>query len=247
MNNSKNIIILVIMISLFFLVDVSGQEIMQSPQEIDTPLQIWDTTSEFIIKTETIDFNGDNKLDYIVLFRNPSWHSSSTEPFAFEFWYSSSFKVVKKVPKYIVDYDYRWFINLDKDPEPEIISALGYSDGITYAIYDQNPKNWAEPLILSFNPILFDLSNRSKEYYWGYAWDIKNIMTRTHRGMIQIRCSFDHEIYRDGEHYVPDWQQQNRLPVIFFVGKSKKRYTKDYRIGKLQWLSFQEIIEKAKR
>ena len=221
---------------------------MQSPQEIDTPLQIWDTTSAFIIKTETIDFNGDNKLDYFVLFRNPSWHSSSTKPFAFELWYTSSFKVVKRVQiSVVLDYDFRWFINLDNDPEPEIVSARGFSDGVTYAISDQNPSDWSEKLTFSFNPILIDPTDPWEVHYWGYTKDITNIMTKNDGGLIKIRCSFEHKVYRDSEHYVPDWQQQHQLPVIFFTGKPKKRYRKDYRIRKIQWLSFQEIIEKARR
>ena len=218
---------------------------MQSPQKIKTPPQILETTPEFILKTETVDFNGDNKLDFIVLFQKQDKWRSPYGIREFEWWYTSSFEVVKKIQKSNVRFDYRWFINLDNDFEPEIVSARGYSDGMTYAFYDQNPINWSEKIILSFNPILLDASNKSKEYYWGYPWDLTNIISRIDKGMIQIRCSLDHDIIRDSENYVPKWQKT--LPVIFFTGKTTKPSVKVAPIRKVQWLTLQEIIEKVRR
>ena len=245
MNNSVYLIFPLLIINLLLAIPVAGQPTMHSPRKIETPSQISKTTSEFILKTETIDFNGDNKLDYIVLFKNQTWQSNFTEPFAFEWWYTSNFKVVKKVPKYIVDYDYRWFINLDKDPEQEIVSARGYADGIDYSFYNQNLINGSDTLIFTLNPVLLDSSNKLKQQYWGYPWDITNIITRIRDGKIQIRCSLDHDIIRDSEHYVPDWQ--HILPVIFFIGKTTQPNIRVAPIRKVQWLTLQEIIEKVRK
>jgi hypothetical protein len=231
---------LIFIVNMIFVEGVGGQTIMQTPRLVNTPPQISNSISEKILETYAIDFDGDDELDFLVYIKN----ETSDEPIAFELWYASSFKLVKRVPKYISDYDYKWFINLDDDPEPEIISAYGFTDGVDYSIYDQNLAKGSDILLFRFNPVLIDSSNKQKEYYWGYPWDVTNIITRVENEVIRIRSSVNHDIIRDAYINIPKWQQT--LPVIFFEGKTTQPDIEVEAIRKVRWLTLKEI-EKAVR
>jgi len=224
-----------------FVASVGAETTMQTPRLVNTPPQISNSISGKILKTYAIDFDGDDKLDFLVYVKN----ETSDTPFAFELWYASSFKLVKRVPKYISDYDYKWFIDLDEDPEPEIISAYGFTDGIDYSIYDQNLAKGSDILLFRFNPVLVDSSNKQKEYYWGYPWDVTNITTKIESEVMRIRCSLNHDIVRDAYINIPKWQ--HTLPVIFFVGKTTQPDIEVEAIKKVRWLTLSEIVKAVRR
>jgi len=215
--------------------------VMKSPSVVDTPAQIKGSLSSEVLGSKTIDVDGDGKLDFIIEIKN----DASDEPYAFDLWYSSSYKLIKKVPKYNMDYDFLWFVNLDEDPEPEIVAADGYSDGIDYSIYDQNLEDGSTSLLFRFNPVLIDDSNKQKDYYWGYPWDISNIIIRSNNGVLQVKCSLRHGIARDGEIDTPEWQKM--LPAIFFEGKSTQPNIQVGKIDHVQWLTVKEIIAGIKK
>ena len=220
---------------------VGGETTMQTPRLVNTPPQISNSVAGKILETYAIDFDGDDKLDFLVYVKN----EASDEPLAFELWYASSLKLVKRVPKYISDYDYKWFIDLDEDPEPEIISAYGFTDGIDYSIYDQNLAKGSAKLLFRFNPVLIDSSNKQKEYYWGYPWDITSIITKIESGVIRIRCSLKHDIVRDAYINIPKWQ--HTLPVVFFEGKTTQPDIEVEAIKRVRWLKLIEIVKAVKR
>lgn len=141
------------------------------------------------------------------------------------------------------DYYYVWQINLDDKPGDEFVVASGYSDGIDYSIYRdfRNEKS----LVCRFSPVLIDPSKESQPFYWGYPWDIKNIVTRKDGGRTKIRCSFDHKITREGaEIDVPKWQ--NQVAAIFFTGKSTQPDISVGPIKKIDWLTLEEIEKKVR-
>lgn len=209
--------------------------VMQSPRQVNTPNEIANSIPDKIIKAEAVDFNGDGKQDYLVIVED----KSDAKPLTYELWYTSSFKLVKRVPKYESDYDRKWFINLDDDPEPEIVSASGFEDGIDYSIYDQNLVKGTDVLLFRFNPVLIDTSNTQKEYYWGYPWDVTNIMVKAEGGSVRIRCSLNHDIERYGAIDIPTWQK--KLPAIFFVGKTTQPDIEVGTIRNIEWLTLGEI------
>lgn len=232
---------LIFIMNMVFVAGVGGQTIMQTPRLVNTPSQISNSISGKILETYAIDFDGDDKLDFLVYVKN----ETSDEPFAFELWYASSFKLVKRVPKYISDYDYKWFIDLDEDPEPEIISVYGFTDGIDYSIYDQNLAEGSDILLFRFNPALIDSSNKQKEYYWGYPWDVVNIITKIENEVLRIRCSLNHDIIRDAYIDIPKWQ--HILPVIFFEGKTTQPDIEVEAIRKVRLLTLTEIVKAVRR
>lgn len=238
---SIHMVFFISIMHLLFISGVAGQTSMQSPRPVDTPTQILDSISGKILETKSIDFDGDDKLDFIVFVKN----DTSDNPFAFELWYTSSFKLTKRVPKYISDFDYKWFINLDEDPEPEIISAYGFTDGIDYSIYDPNLAKGSDILLFRFNPVLIDSSNKQKEYYWGYPWDVANIIIKIENEVLRIRCSLNHDIIRDAYIDIPKWQ--HTLPIILFEGKTTQPDIEVKAIRKVRWLTLIEIVKAVRR
>jgi hypothetical protein len=191
--------------------------------------------TEKIESVESVDFTGDKVPDYICK------TTIDTLGIGNEYWISSEYKTIKKVKYYGDGFSYRWFINLDHDPEPEMFVANGDEDGADYIIMDQNLVSGKDSILLYINPVIIE--NQKK--YWGYPWDIQNIIARKNGTNIELFCSLNHQITRDGnEESDPEFQKQ--MPVLFFTGhhtqKSGKMSIKDEK-----WLSLQEIIKQTKR
>ncbi len=190
---------------------------------------------ETIDSVETIDFTGDQVLDYLVR------TAGDKNSVGFEYWISSDYKIIKKNKYYLDAFHYRWFINLDDDPEAEIYDAVGEEDGADYTIIDQNLITGKDIILLYVNPAIIE--NGIK--YWGYPWDISNIRARKNDHKVQLYCSLDHGIIRDGGWEI-DPKHQTQMPVIFFDG----HHTQDFhpeKVKNMQWLTLKEIIDKTKR
>ena len=82
----------------------------------------------------------------------------------------------------------------------------------------------------------------SDKKYWGYPWDIKDLMLKLENGQVKIKCSLDHKIERDGEITRPDTQSQ--FPVICFTGKSTQPNINVGQINGFEWLTISEIMDK---
>jgi len=182
----------------------------------------------------TVDFTGDGNKDFLVTMKSEDKHNYEF----FEYWITSDFGIFKKKKKFNDGIQYFQFVNLDRDPEPEIYSAFGYEDGINYGFFDLDMKLGKEELIFYFNPVI----NEDKKSYWGYPWDISDLITRTAEGTVQINCSLEHRIVRDGNIIFPE--DQPTFPVIFFTGHS----TQPYEVTEIEtrtWLTLEEIKEKV--
>lgn len=206
-----------------------------SPKKIPATKELLNYLGEKIEKTETIDFNGDGILDYICQTKADSLGIGN------EYWISSDYKTIKKTKCYSDGFYYRWFINLDNDPEPEMFEVIGDEDGADYIITDQNLVTGKNTTLQYINPIIIENDKK----YWGYAWDIKSIIARTNGTVTELFCSLNHTIIRDGnEEYDPKHQKQ--MPVLFFTGHHTQE-SGDHDIQKAQWLTLEEIIKRTKR
>lgn len=212
-----------------------GQENMLRPDTIKCEdAKLKSITIVEPILTLTIDFTGDNKLDFICRIESDNKDKGEIK----ELWIDHDYKIIKTIYRWASDYDYYWFVNLDSDPEPEICSIFGDSDGINYAFYDQNLKDGIDNLIFFFNPIIID-TTQEKQIYWGYPWDIKDIKIKKESGTVKILNSIDHDIKRNGEIEQPS--NQSILPVICFTGKSSQPNVKFGEIRKITWMSIDEL------
>jgi hypothetical protein len=223
-----------ILISIVISIASNGQGFLEM-DTIKTPNELLDVFSGLNFITIHVDFNGDGLKDYIC---QPDISTNPVEPYT-EIWINSAFKKVKSVPRYIMDYDYFRFVNIDSDPEPEIYSASGYSDGIDYCFIDQNLKTGKDSILFYFNPIILENDN----IYWGYPWDIENLIVKNEGGSLKVRCSLDHEIIRDGVIIEPEWQEI--FPIICFTGHSTQPDVHIGQINKFEWLDINDLLERT--
>jgi len=221
-------------------ISVNAQLNMKLPKKIKTPAKITKLVKGRIAETRTIDFDGDKKADYIVFVED-----KTKGEIGFKLWINSKSEVVKNQSWDYVESDFLWFINLDEDSIPEIISAYGFEDGIDYSIYKQNFNGQEDTLLLVFNPVIID-SSRGGKTYWGYPWDVSDVLAKLSGTGFKLFCSFNHKIESDGDgdnSIVPVWQ--NRLPVIFFSGKTTQPQMTVEKIETRKWLNIREIIQEA--
>lgn len=193
------------------------------------PKEIHSMVNEEIDKVFQVDFTGDSKPDYIIQ------TIMDKEGKIKEIWLTSDFLIFIKISKYAQRYNFKGFINIDSDPEPEMYSATGYSDGIDYAIYDLNIITGEQNLLFYFNPVIIENDND----YWGYPWDTKGIMNRSKDGVTMIYYSTDHDIIRDGSITIPE--NQNVMPVIFLIGHSTQPDITVEEIRNREWKTIEEI------
>lgn len=233
----------VLLILPYILADtVQAQTYLQKPRKVRTPEQIEKLINGKITETQAIDFNGDKKRDYIAVVERKT---EDGEIIGTEYWITSDLKVVKETIRFNADIQERWFINLDNDRVPEIVSAFGYEDGIEYAVYKQDFKNKKDILLFLFNPVLID-SSRQRKRYWGYPWDWIDIRVRRSGNHYEVLCTFDHEM--DGDFAVveiPEWQK--RVPVIFFSGRTTQPQSLvREKVGLPRWMNVSDIAKQAR-
>ncbi|MDI9868938.1 hypothetical protein [Flectobacillus roseus] len=179
-----------------------------------------------------VDFDGDGKLDFICQYK-PVTNIDKAD--FLEDWITSDKRLFKRLKKYSMDFDFFWFVNLDKDPEPEIFTATGYEDGIDYAFYDQDLKTLQDNLLFYFNPIIIENS----KHYWGYPWDITDLILKYDSQNIYLQSSVDNDIERDGNITIPDTTKQ--FPAIFFKGHSTQSDMKVEAIRNIKWSTLDEL------
>ena len=109
-----------------------------------------DMIEEEIDSVETIDFTGDNILDFLVK------RAGDKNSIGFEYWVSSDYKIIKKVKYYLDSFHYRGFINLDDDPEPEICDAVGEEDSPDYTVQDKNLVTRKDSILLYANLVIIE-------------------------------------------------------------------------------------------
>lgn len=222
-------------------VSVKAQSILKSPTEIEMPNQIISIQRDSILKAFTIDFNGDNKLDYIITVQPSKDYESLYQ----EYWYTSDYRFYKKVNQFDGDFDFKFFVNLDNDSIPEIVRATGFSDGIDYYVTRQDTLLKSEKILFYFIPIIKKEVENRIGYYWGYPKSLRSIIINTISRKKLLLCSINHSIMRDGEIYHPE--NQRIFPLLMFDGNPQSNYSYEAQIENSQWLTIDEIIKSIKK
>jgi hypothetical protein len=205
------------------------------PAKIEATDKLKKCVKGIIESVETIDFTGDKITDYICRTK-PGINGIGKE-----YWVSSDYRIIKNNKYGSYGFLYRWFINLDNDLEPEFYEASGDEDGADYLLKDQNLATGKDTTLLYINPVVIENGKK----YWGYPWNITNIKARTNGRTVELFCSLNHKLTRDGnEENHPEHQTQ--MPVLFFTGHPSQ----DSDCGNIeneQWLTLQEIIKRTKK
>jgi len=115
------------------------------------------------------------------------------------------------------DYCHEWA--LASAPSIRFV-AEGYSDGIEYGFYKLQGNGHYEHIIRVY-PVIRD-SSRSGALFWGYAWDIHDIVLpgKDGRKEVEVLATFEHTIDEDYFQEVesPEWQK--RIPAVLFIGRT---------------------------
>ena len=208
------------------------------PKNVNASDKLRNSIDGEIINVEEIDFTGDKIPDFICKMKADSTGQG------IEYWVSSNYKIIKTTKYYSDGFYYRWFINLDEDPEPEIVKATGDEDYADYTIADQNLVSGFDRILLYINPIILE----DKQAYWGYPWDVTNIQALTNGKLVKLKCSLNHKLMNEENQKADDniVATQKQLPVIFFNG----HHTQDGKFEKediknVQWLTLSEIIRQT--
>lgn len=203
---------------------------LKVPKEINTPKSLV-ALFKNIEKTLEIDFTGDGINDYLCYTKK---YNANGEYTLVENWITSSLKTLR-TKDFVLEYDYKWFIDLDNDKIPEIVKAQGESEGINYGLYKLDFSKPNDALLFYFNPVI----EYKNEFFWGYPWEIKDIVLK-HK---LIKFTLDHTIVRDGEIIRPKWQKV--FPVLIFKGKNELEADnlKGVRVFKIEHLKNLQFIK----
>jgi hypothetical protein len=212
-------------------IESSGQGFFKMDTLKALPKEAIGLTTGTFKKGFRVDFNGDGRKDFILEMTSNDRNASGN----MEYWITSDLKEYKKNKKFGLDYDFFWFINLDKDTEPEIFRATGYEDGIDYAIYDQNVSIGKERLLSFVNPVIIE----NEKTYWGYPWDISNMILKNEDNNVFLRVSFDHDIVRDEEITTPG--PSKKFPAVFFYGHSTQPKIRVGQTRNLSWVLLENL------
>ena len=178
---------------------------------------------------ERIDFTGDGVADYILKVPNRNDHYAGQE-----YWVSSAYKILKKTTYSSDFFDYRWFVNLDADPELEYFEAYGWEDGGDYFLIDQNLRTGKDQRILYYNPVIIE----NDGFYWGYPWDVTGGLVRRNAGRIEILSSFEHMSDNAPEDGFTN--SQKRMPTIFFHGHHTQESDME-KYAHMEWRTLDEV------
>ncbi len=185
-----------------------------------------------ISSNESIDFTGDHKKDFIIKLKPDSLGLIK------EYWVNTDFSIIKKVFYSSNIFHYRWFINLDSDPEPEIIEAIGDSSYANFMVVDQQLHKGIDSVLFYFKPIIID----NGKQFWNNHKNIKNIYARTNGSSVKILCATN----PSNNTILSDILAiQKKMPILFFTGK-QTLYQETYNIKNKEWLSIKDILIRFK-
>lgn len=220
--------LILINIFLFSCKETAGQDVKNRSQK-ETAIDYKELIpkNQKIELVEEIDFDGDNKKETII-----TTASSKTDN-SYEYWFKNG-KIIYEFKYPLTSINKKWFVNIDDDPQNEVIRAQGFEDGIDYAIFDI--QNKIQNPILYFNPALIDKQYPQKTF-WGYPCDIQQIIINEKK---EILISVDNNYEREGDYIQP--KNQKQLPFIYFHGKTTQPNMTINDIRKPKYLKLNEIL-----
>lgn len=81
---------------------------------------------------------------------------------------------------------YRWFAQLDGDRMLELFSMQGDEDYSDYRIQKLDPETWAPRDLVRIDPVLLGDHGKS---FWGYPWDVSDLVLERRGGKILLRAA----------------------------------------------------------
>ena len=154
-------------------------------------------------------------------------------------WIRDEFTVYRKIEIGIADHEIWKYINLDDDPELEIVSAWGYEDGIDYSIVDLDyESDGAIKNAILFHPV----AKYKNARFWGYPsyWNLMMFDPKSK----SIEVLFEHSVVRDGNNEIPETY---KMPVLFFETDDAELISKMKSLkGESIWVTLDELFRRLR-
>lgn len=137
-------------------------------------------------------------------------------------------------------YCFEW--KLVRDPSVRFV-ATGYEDGGGYYFYRRSTTG-VYRLLFAVYPALLD-AEYPDQIFWGYAWDIKDIVLEGTGKSLVVQATFNHHHADedDANWSPPKWQRS--IPYVLFKGTTTQPEIKVNEALRFGRLSFVEVRRRA--
>ncbi|MNX20845.1 hypothetical protein D3C86_507970 [compost metagenome] len=219
---------LCIIFTFFMLISCSKEKNMREPEKVELSEKLKREIPKNlkIIKTEKVNLKNDLNI-FICLTLDEKTGEYN------EYWFSNEEKI-KQVNKFYSESNKKWFVNIDDDPELEMVKIITEEGSVDCAFYNINLDNLKPNIIFNFDPII--LKNEKK--YWGYSGDIDDIILKDKKLLVTV------------ENNIPDYEEkkmsanQKKLPIIYFESIKNDLNIFEEKTGNFNFMSVNEIKQK---
>ncbi|MEI1279607.1 hypothetical protein V6Z05_14860 [Leptospira venezuelensis] len=118
-------------------------------------------------------------------------------------------------PELLDGFHYFWYLDLQKENLIYIFEFDGDEDYSDYKLACLNTKTMKHKILFNVNPVI----KKKKNLYWGYPWDISDIIISRKGNEILINATIKHHIIEENTDEIPHKVLKSKLvPVMFFTG-----------------------------
>ncbi|MDL2142849.1 hypothetical protein QQY79_09995 [Flavobacterium tructae] len=212
----------------FMWVSCSKEKSLVEPEKIEASESLKNKIPKNlkIVKTEKVNLNNDLTI-FICLTLDEKKGEYS------EYWFSSN-EEIKQINKFYSESNKKWFVNIDEDPELEMLKIITEEGYIDCAFYDVDKNSFNSNVIFNFDPLIL----KDDKKYWGFSGDIDDIILKDKKLLTTI------------ENDIPDYEErkmsvnQKKLPILYFKSDKKDLDIIEEKIGSCKFMSISEIKQK---
>ncbi|MCC9016443.1 hypothetical protein [Flavobacterium lipolyticum] len=214
----------------FMWVSCSKEKSLVEPEKIEASESLKNKIPKNlkIVKTEKVNLNNDLTI-FICLTLDEKKGEYN------EYWFSSN-EEIKQINKFYSESNKKWFVNIDEDPELEMLKIITEEGDIDCAFYDVDKNSFNSNVIFNFDPLIL----KDDKKYWGFSGDIDDIILKDKKLLTTI------------ENNIPDYEEkkmsvnQKKLPILYFKSDKKDLDSIEEKIGSFEFMNINEIREKIK-
>ncbi len=165
----------------------------------------------------TVDFTGDGADDFLVWvpYTGPDVPGKTFR--STEFWIRSDLTVARTRRLLLTSSYKQWFVNLDADPELEILVKSEYENGSEFLLHDQTDDLRGQEALLHVRPILVSSAWGGVRHVWLSTTYFGQMKAIRGDGPFALACAFDSDVYPPIELQVsPLPATQAVLPILLF-------------------------------
>jgi hypothetical protein len=220
--------------------------VLHRAREIRVSPELQKLTPSLIRRAESVDFTGDGVPDF-VLSVEPDVDLPGKTYDTRELWITSDGNLLRSTLLFRTPIWERWFVNLDRDPEPELLTVSGYEDGVDFEIADQTEELRAQEGLFRLLPVFRVEGSEGSPHALGLPGNLDGAWVAGSSSTWRLSCSFDfaEEFLIDaGVAGMPN-PPQRLLPIVFFESPTVAGESR-HPIHTSAELSLEEITQRSR-